>query len=63
MALLWWIGNPVELTFKAPSGLDGIATAITDSQGRFRFDAIPVGKVDFTLPGSKSMAWPRFIRH
>jgi hypothetical protein len=28
-------GNPVELTFKAPSGLDGIATAITDSQGAF----------------------------
>lgn len=36
---------PVRLTFRAPSGLDGVAEAVTDAEGRFELQAIPEGEV------------------
>lgn len=41
-------GNQVSVTFKAPSGLNGISTSVTDQDGRFRFELVPAGEITFT---------------
>lgn len=45
---------PVTLSFAAPSELDGTVTTLTDFQGRFQFEGVPIKPVELTLTAVQS---------